>query len=156
MIYVYQRYSKLRMLAETGIALSMIPWNVPSSSVLTGVSPVLVGAFGRLTVGERRGLVLTAVSAVLALSLLILALAGFGPPPVHFVAHAYAPGALAESSWGDFSHASLACPSLLTQWLRLPTLVGLACGLIVIGRSAFAASTVEMRAGAERIAAVSI
>ena len=47
------------------------------------------------------------------------------------------PGTLAESSWGDFSRAVLARPSLLLQWLRLPVLAGLALGLFAVTRAAF-------------------
>ncbi len=81
---------------------------------------------------------MTLVAAGFGLSLLALALLGFGPPPNHFTAHAYPPDGLAESSWGDFSRAALMRPSLLMQWLRLPTLVGLACGLVAIVRVAYA------------------
>ncbi|BDE07006.1 hypothetical protein WPS_22820 [Vulcanimicrobium alpinum] len=153
MLYVYQRFPNVRILAGTGMSLSMIPWNVLSTSILTGLSPLLVGVFARITLGQRRGLVLTCLSAVIALSLLFLALAGFGPPPAHFVVHVYPPSTLAENSWGAFSRATLARPSLLMQWLRLPTMVGLACGLLAIARSAFAASPVEQRTVAERIVA---
>jgi hypothetical protein len=44
---------------------------------------------------------------------------------------------LAENSWGDFSRAVLARPSLLLQWLRLPVLAGLALGLVAVTRAAF-------------------
>ena len=97
--------------------------------MLAGLSPLLAGAFGWLTVGRRGGLVFGAAAALIGFSLLALALAGLGPPPAHFVPHAYPPGALAEASWGDFSRATLMRPSLMMQWLRVPTLLGLACGL---------------------------
>ena len=131
-LYVWARYPRVRVLAGTGLALAMIPWNVMSSTVLSGVSPILVGLFARETTGARRGLVLTGISAIIALSLFALAFAGLGPATVHFVAHAYPPDALAEVSWGDFSREALARPSLMMQWFRLPTLAGLACGLIAI------------------------
>jgi hypothetical protein len=139
----------VRTAAATGITLAMIPWNVMSSSLLTGFTPVLVGGFARVTLGARRGLVLTGIAAVLAISLLVLALAGLGPPTVHFVARSFPPNALAENSWGDFSRVALARPSLLLQWLRLPTLVGLALGLFAMTRAAFgeaAASVVDVPA----------
>jgi hypothetical protein len=82
-------------------------------------------------------------------SLLVLALAGLGPAPAHFVARSFPPNALAESSWGNYSHAVLARPSLLVQWLRLPTLLGLALGLFAMTRAAFgeaAPSVVEVPA----------
>jgi hypothetical protein len=155
MLYVLAKYPQARVLAGTGIALAMIPWNVMSSMVLSGLSPLLVGAFCRETIGERRGLVLTFVSAIIALSLLALAYMGLGPPTVHFVAHAYPPNALAEASWGDFSRAALARPSLLTQWLRLPTMIGLGCGLVAIVRVAYAQSVTAREPAASRSAVVS-
>jgi hypothetical protein len=137
-LYVFARYPQARALAAGGLALAMIPWNVMSSTVLAGLSPVLAGAFGWLTVGRRGGLVFSAGAAVIGFSLLALALAGLGPPPAHFVPHAYPPSALAEASWGDFSRSTLMRPSLMMQWLRLPTLIGLACGLASIVRVAYA------------------
>ena len=80
----------------------------------------------------------SAGAAVIGFSLLALALAGLGPPPAHFVPHAYPPGALAEASWGDFSRSTLMRPSLMMQWLRVPTLVGIACGLAALLRVAYA------------------
>lgn len=136
-LYVYARYPRVRALAAGGLALAMIPWNVMSSTVLAGLSPLLAGAFGGLTIGRRAGLVMSAAAALIGFSLLALALAGLGPPPAHFVPHAYPPGALAEASWGDFSRATLMRPSLMMQWLRLPTLLGLAGGLAAIVRAAY-------------------
>jgi hypothetical protein len=136
-LYVYARYPRLRNLAATGIVFAMIPWNVMSASVMTGATPLLVGAFARATMETRRALVLTMIAALIALSLLALALAGFGPGDAHFVARSYPPGALAENSWGDFSHAVLARPSVLLQWLRVPIIAGLAMGLVAITRAAF-------------------
>ncbi len=136
-LYVYVRYPQVRALAASGLALAMIPWNVMSSSLLAGISPVLAGAFGALTVGRRGGLVLSVAAGLIGFSLLAFALAGLGPPPAHFVPHAYPPGALAEASWGDFSRSTLMRPSLMMQWLRLPTLFGIACGLGAILRVAY-------------------
>jgi hypothetical protein len=136
-LYVYVRYPQVRALAAGGLALAMIPWNVMSSSLLTGLSPLLAGTFGALTIGRRAGLALSAAAALIGLSLLAFALAGLGPPPAHFVPHAYPPGALAEATWGDFSRATLMRPSLMMHWLRLPTLVGLACGLAAIVHAAY-------------------
>jgi hypothetical protein len=136
-LYIYARYPQVRALAAGGLALAMIPWNVMSSTVLAGLSPLLAGTFGWLTIGRRGGLVLTVVAALIGFSLLALALAGLGPPPAHFVPHAYPPGALAEASWGDFSRSTLMRPSLMMQWLRLPTLLGIACGLAAILRAAY-------------------
>jgi hypothetical protein len=56
---------------------------------------------------------------------------------VHFTAHQYPADALAEQSWGDFSRAALMRPSALMQWLRLPTLAGMACGLLAIAGAAY-------------------
>ncbi len=137
LLFVYARYPRQRNLAATGITLMMIPWNVISASVMTGFTPLLVGAFARATMGARRGLVLTAIAGVIAVSVLALALAGFGPHDTPFIAHAYPPGALAENSWGDFSREVLARPSLLLQWLRIPVLTGLAIGLLAITGAAF-------------------
>ncbi len=134
---VHAHYPRLRNLAATGVTLAMIPWNVVSASVMTGFTPLLVGWFARATMSARRGLILTATAAIIAISVLALAWAGFGPGETHFVARAYPPDALAESSWGDFSRAILARPSPLLQWLRVPVLTGLGLGLIAITRAAF-------------------
>jgi hypothetical protein len=139
-LYVFARYPQARALAAGGLALAMIPWNVMSSTVLAGLSPLLAGTFGLLTVGRRGGLVFGAGAALIGFSLLALALAGLGPPPAHFVPHAYPAGALAEASWGDFSRSTLMRPSLMMQWLRVPTLLGIACGLTAIVRVAYAGS----------------
>ncbi len=138
LLFIYARYPRQRNLTATAVTLVMIPWNVISASVMTGFTPFLVGAFARATMGARRGLVLTAIAALIAVSVLALALAGFGPPDTPFVAHSYPPGALAENSWGDFSREVLARPSLLLQWLRIPVIAGLAIGLVAITRAAFA------------------
>jgi len=137
-LWIYERYPSVRKMAATGVALSMMPWNVVGSSIFAGISPVLVGTFSAITMGQRRGLLLALIAAMIGLSILALAYAGLGPPAVHFVAHAYPPTSLAEESWGAFSRAALARPSLLMQWLRLPTMIGLACGLVAIMRSAYA------------------
>jgi hypothetical protein len=132
------RAPRLRGLAFTGVALAMIPWNVISASLMTGFIPVIIGWFGYLSFGARRGLVLTLVAAAISISVLLLALAGFGPGATHVVAAVYPPDALAERSWGDFSRAILARPSVLMQWLRVPVLAGLALGLTALTRAAFA------------------
>jgi hypothetical protein len=135
--YVYARYPQVRNLAATGLTFAMIPWNLLSGSVLTGFTPFVVGWFAHATMGARRGLILTSVAAVIALSVLVLALAGFGPGNDHFVPHAYSPNALAEESWGNFSRAVLARPSPLIQWLRVPIIAGLALALIAVTQAAF-------------------
>jgi hypothetical protein len=137
---VYQREPRLRNLTATALTLVIIPWNVVSATVMTGFIPLLVGWFARATMGARRGLVLTGVAGLIAVSVLALAWAGFGPGDTHYVAHAYPPDALAEQSWGDFSRAVLARPSLLLQWLRVPVLVGLGLGLFAITRATFGAT----------------
>ncbi len=152
-LYVYARNPQVRTLAASGLALAMIPWNVMSSTVLAGLSPLLAGTFGWLTVGRRGGLVFTAVAALIGFSLLAFAIAGLGPPPAHFVPHAYPPGALAEASWGDFSRSTLMRPSLMMQWLRIPTLLGIACGLAAIVRVAYA-GPLRSRAAQPRAATV--
>lgn len=136
-VYVLVRYPDVRTLAASGLALAMIPWNVMGSTVLAGLSPLLAGTFGALTVGRRAGLVFAVSAACIGFSLLALALTGLGPPHVDFVAKPYPPDSLAELSWGDFSRAALMRPSLMMQWLRLPTLAGLACGLLAIVRVAY-------------------
>jgi Glycosyltransferase family 87 len=136
-LYVCVRHPQARALAATGLALAMIPWNVMSSTVLAGLSPLLVGTFSGLTLGRRRGLVLASLAAGMGLSLLVLATLGLGPPVVNFVAHPYPPGALAEAGWGDFSRATMMRPSILMQWLRMPTMAGLACGLWALVRIAY-------------------
>jgi hypothetical protein len=156
-LYVYARYPQVRALAASGLALAMIPWNVMSASLLAGLSPLLTGAFGALTIGRRAGLVLGGAAGLIGFSLLALALAGLGPPTAHFVPHAYPPGALAEASWGDFSRSTLMRPSLMMQWLRVPTVLGLACGLAAIVRAAYGdalrARGAEPRASALPVAA---
>jgi hypothetical protein len=136
-LYAYVRYPRVRALAASGIALAMIPWNVMGASILAGLSPVFAGAFGALTLGRRAGLAFALAAAAIGVSLLALAVAGFGPTEAHFVARAYPPNALAELSWGDFSRVALARPSLMMQWLRIPTMAGLACGLTAIAWAAF-------------------
>jgi hypothetical protein len=136
-LWIYARYPRVRTLVATGLALAMIPWNVVGSSALAGISPVLVGVFSAETMGQRRGLVLAAVAALIGFSLLAFAYLGLGPATIHFVGHTYPPNALAEESWGAFSRAALARPSFMMQWLRIPTMVGLACGLTAIVRVAY-------------------
>jgi hypothetical protein len=135
-LYVCARYPRVRVPAATGITLAMIPWNVMGASLMAGFIPILVGLFAGLTMDRRRGLVLTVSAAAIAVSLLLFAVAGFGPQTVHFAARALPPDALAETSWGAFSQSVLAKPSFLTQWLRVPTLAGLTLGLYAIGRAA--------------------
>jgi hypothetical protein len=139
-LWIYARDPGTRNLVATGLALAMIPWNVVGSSALAGISPLLVGVFSAETMGQRRGLVLAAVAAVIGFSLLAFAYLGLGPATVHFVGHPYPPHALAEESWGAFSRAALARPSFMMQWLRIPTMVGLACGLLAIVRVAYTQS----------------
>jgi hypothetical protein len=146
LLFVYARFPRLRSLTATAVTFTMIPWNVLSASVMTGFTPLLVGWFARTTMNARRGLILTTIAALIALSVLALALAGFGPGNTDFVARAYPPGALAESSWGGFSRAVLARPSLLLQWLRIPVLAGLALGLYAIAKAAFGDSACESKA----------
>jgi hypothetical protein len=136
-MYVYARYPDVRTLAATGITFAMVPWNVMTSSLLTGFTPLLVGAFAFVTMGKRRGLLCAMIAATIAISVLLFALAGFGPVPTQFVAKWFPPTALAESSWGDFSREMLSRPSFLLQWLRLPTIAGLALGLFATSRAAF-------------------
>jgi hypothetical protein len=136
-VYVFVRYPHVRTLAASGLAFAMIPWNVMGSTILAGLSPLLAGAFGALTIGRRAGLVFAVSAACIGFSLLALALTGLGPAHVDFVAKPYPPNSLAELSWGDFSRAALMRPSLMMQWLRLPTLAGLACGLLAIVRVAY-------------------
>jgi hypothetical protein len=149
-LYVSLRYPRVRTLASTGLAFAMIPWNVLGASALAGFAPLLAGGFGALTLGRRAGLVFALCAACIVLSVVGLAVAGLGPPPAHFVPHAYPPNSLAELSWGDFSRATLMRPSAMMQWLRLPTLAGLACGLLAIGAVAFGAAvpSVVLRAPA--------
>ncbi|MGD1068192.1 MAG: glycosyltransferase 87 family protein [Vulcanimicrobiaceae bacterium] len=137
LLAVYVGYPQLRRLAAMAVTFVMIPWNIMSGSVLTGFTPVVVGWFAYTTMGARRGLVLAVIAALIAVSVLALALAGAGPGATHFAARAYPPSALAEESWGAFSRAVLERSSLLMQWLRVPVLVGLALGLIALTRAAF-------------------
>ena len=136
-LYAFVRYPRVRALAASGLAFAMIPWNVMGSSVLAGLSPLVAGTFGALTVGRRAGLLFALIAAGIGLSLLGLALWGLGPAPVHFVPQTYPPDALAELSWGDFSRGVLMRPSAMMHWLRIPTLVGLACGLAAVAGAAF-------------------
>jgi hypothetical protein len=135
-LYVLVRFPRVRVLTVVGIVFAMIPWNFMCASALAGFAPILVGAFAALRAGKRTGVVLASCAGAIALSLPLLALAGFGPSEPHVVVHPYPPDALAEVSWGDFVRVSLMRSSLLTQWLRIPTLVGLACVLVAIVRVA--------------------
>lgn len=137
-VYVYVRYPSVRTLAATGLCAAMIPWNVMSSMVAAGLSPVLVGAFAAMRVGRRAGLWMAAGAAGIGLSVLVLALLGMGPSETHFVAGTYPANTLAETSWGDFSRSALIRGSVLMQWLRIPTLAGLGCALFAVARVAFA------------------
>jgi hypothetical protein len=136
-LYACARYPRVRALAASGVAFAMIPWNVMGSSVLAGLSPLIAGAFGALTLGRRAGLAFALCAACIGFSLLLLAVWGLGPVQAHFVARAYPPDALAELSWGEFSRTVLMRPSLMMQWLRVPTLAGLACGLAAVAWAAF-------------------
>ena len=135
-VYVLTAFPRVQTLAGSGLAMAMIPWNLMTGPFFAGIAPVLVGVFCLRTIGRRAGLVLTISSAAICLSVLAFAYLGLGPAEAHFIAHSYPPNALAESSWGDFSRAALMRPSLLMQWLRLPTLAGLGCGLAAIAWSA--------------------
>jgi hypothetical protein len=145
-LYAYVRYPRVRTLAASGLAFAMIPWNVIGSSVLAGVSPLIAGTFGALTVGRRAGLVFALGAAGIGFSLLALGVLGFGPAPVHFVPQTYAPDALAELSWGDFSRGVLMRPSLMMHWLRIPTLAGLGCGLAALLWAAYGDAVSARRA----------
>jgi len=138
MLYVFARYPRVRTMAATGITFAMIPWNIMSSAAMAGCFPVLVGAFAGATLGRRRGLLLTAIAAGIALSLVAGALLGLGPADAHYAAQASAPDALAETSWGPFSQQVLSKSSFLMEWLRVPTVAGLALGLCSITSAAFA------------------
>jgi Glycosyltransferase family 87 len=138
-LYVIVRYPQVRALATAGLALAMIPWNVMSTSLLVGASPLLAGAFAGMLLGPRRGIYFAAAAALIGFAFLALASAGYGPPLIAFTPHPSSPEALAEVSWGDFSHAILMRSSVMMQWLRLPTLLGLAAGLLAIARIAFPA-----------------
>ena len=143
-LYVCVRYPRVRTLAASGLAFAMIPWNVLGSSVLAGLAPLVAGTFGAATIGRRAGLVFALCAAGIGFSLLVLGVLGLGPAPVHFVAQNYAPSALAEVSWGDFSRGVLMRPSPMMHWLRVPTMTGLACGLAAV---AWAARGNAVRAG---------
>jgi hypothetical protein len=127
----------VRRLALSGVMLAMIPWNVMGAGLLAGAAPLLTGTFGALTLGRRAGLLFAAAGACLVLSVVAFAALGLGPETVRFVPHAYPPHALAELSWGDFSRTALMRPSVMMQWLRLPTLLGLGCGLVAVLRAAY-------------------
>jgi len=135
-LYTCVRFPRVRVAAVSGLSLAMIPWNVVGSTVMAGCAPVLVGAFAALRVGRRAGLLLAVGAAGIELSLLVLAATGLGPAETQFVPRPYPPDALAETSWGDFSHAVLMRPSVLMQWLRVPTLVGFLCMLGAIAQVA--------------------
>jgi hypothetical protein len=149
-VYVFVRYPAVRTLAASGLAFAMVPWNVMGSTVLAGCAPLLVGTFGALTAGRRAGLIFAGVAACIGFSLLALASFGLGPSTAHFVPHPYPPDALAELSWGDFSRVALMRPSLMMQWLRVPTMAGLACGLVAIVVAAYG-ETVRARRAPDRM-----
>jgi O-antigen ligase len=104
MMYVSTRFPLVRGLAGGGIALAMIPWNVVSSNALAGLAPLLVGVFCAQTIGRKRGLMFAGIAAAIMLSVLGLAVMGFGPPTVHFVPHAY-PLMHLPNGAGAISHA---------------------------------------------------
>ena len=131
-LYVAMRFPRVRAAAIGGVALAMIPWNVMGASVLAGFAPLLAGGLGGIALGRRTGIAFALGAAGVVSSVVVLAALGLGPAPVHFVPHAYGPNALAELSWGDFSRAALMRPSVMMQWLRLPTFAGLASGLLAI------------------------
>jgi hypothetical protein len=134
-LYVMVRFPRMRPAAATGLALVMIPWNVMGTTLLAGAIPILVGAFCAATTSRRSGVMLTIFSGCVVGSIFLLIYLGLGPPANHaFVPHHYPVDGLAETSWGDFSNAGLGRPSILMQWLRIPTLTGLVCGLVAIVR----------------------
>jgi hypothetical protein len=143
MLYIFARYPRVRTPAATGITLAMIPWNVMSSAAMAGCFPVLVGVFAAATMDRKRGLLLTALATGIGLSLVVGALMGLGPADAHYAAQASVPGALAETSWGPFSQQILSKSSWLMEWLRVPTLFGLALGLGAITNAAFAGPAVD-------------
>ncbi|MGH7684724.1 MAG: glycosyltransferase 87 family protein, partial [Vulcanimicrobiaceae bacterium] len=134
-LYAMVRFPRIRLAAASGLALVMIPWNVMGTTLLAGAIPVLVGSFCAATTGRRTGVVLSAFSGCVVISIFLLIYLGLGPVEHAFVAHHYAPEGLAETSWADFSRAALGRPSILMQWLRVPTLTGLVCGLVAIVRT---------------------
>jgi hypothetical protein len=136
-LYVAMRHPRVRTAALGGLAFAMIPWNVMGASVLAGFAPLLAGGLAGAALGRRAGSVIAVICALVVSSVVVLAALGLGPAAVHFVPHAYGPQALAELSWGDFSRAALMRPSVMMQWLRLPTLAGLACGLLAIAVVAY-------------------
>lgn len=133
-LYAMARFPRIRLAAASGLALVMIPWNVMGTTLLAGAIPILVGAFCAMTTSRRTGIALTVFSGCVVISIYVLIYLGFGPAEHTFVAHRYATGTLAETSWGDFSRTALGRPSVLMQWLRVPTLTGLVCGLVAIVR----------------------
>jgi Glycosyltransferase family 87 len=146
LLYAIVRYPRVRTWAAGGLIFAMLPWNVLGSTLLSGCAPLLAGTLGAHVLGRRAGLVAAVCAAAVVLSLLLFALVGLGPPPVHFVPRVYPGNALAELSWGDFSHLSLMRPSLMMQWLRVPTMLGLAFGLAALVRIAFDAALLRRRA----------
>jgi hypothetical protein len=134
--YVLVAFPRVQTLAGAGLAFAMIPWNLMTGPFFAGIAPLIVGTFCMLTIGRRAGVALAASAAAMCCSAVGLAYLGLGPSPAHLIPHGYPPGALAEASWGDFSRAALMRPSFLMQWLRVPTLAGLGCGLAAIAWSA--------------------
>lgn len=133
-LYVMARFPRIRLAAAGGLSLLMIPWNVMGTTLLAGAIPILVGAFSAATIGRRAGVVLTVFSGCVVASIFLFVYLGLGPAEHTFVAHRYAPQGLAETSWADFSRSALGRSSILMQWLRVPTLIGLVCGLVAIVR----------------------
>lgn len=135
-LWLCVRFPRTRGLAATGVALAMIPWNVVGASAASACAPLLAGAFAAQRLGRRASLALAALAACIVLSVLVLATLGLGPAEAHVAARAYPPDALAEASWGDFSRAALMRPSALMQWLRVPTLAGVACVVVALAGAA--------------------
>lgn len=133
-LYAMARFPRIRVPAAASTAMLMIPWNVMGTSLLAGAVPLIVGFFCAATIGRRSAAILGVASGCVVLSIFALVYLRLGPVPVAFVPRYYPPDGLAEASWGDFSRAVLMRPSILMQWLRVPTLTGLVCGLYAIVR----------------------
>ena len=136
-LYVCAHFPSVRAVAARGVVLAMIPWNVMCSCLMVGFVPPLVGTFAATQLGRRAGLRWTLAAAAIACSLYALAGLGYGPAEAHPLGHSYPAGGLAEVSWGAFSRVAMMRTSLLMQWLRVPTLAGLACIVFGITRAAF-------------------
>jgi hypothetical protein len=150
MLYVMVRPGAVRGLAAGALVAAMLPWATIVAPALIGSWTLIAGGFGRFAFGARPALLiaLTVAGFAVGTSLVAFLWPALGAGAAPFVAHHYPPDALAEVSWADFSRQELSRSSPLLLWLRMPTIIGVACGLAAIAFSALAPKRELFRARA--------